>query len=224
MNRGVLYIVWGDSIGKYLGRSMQSVRTVHPELPIHVERLSDNAQGLKAKTRMGRLTPFDSTLCLDADTVVLGPLDFAFERAEQFGLACCICEAPWMRRYGTQEGDAIEYNTGVLFFTQAARQTFNLWEQLSEHPHGHSSRWQIAGDVMTRGLQFDDQASFGRAVVASEMNPFVLPINYNLRPTFHRSFFAPVKIWHAYEDVPNRVRDISAACEQNLRPITYVCL
>jgi hypothetical protein len=47
---------------------------------------------------MAAMTPFEETLFLDADTVPLGRLDFGFEQAQRFGLACCICEVPWARR------------------------------------------------------------------------------------------------------------------------------
>ncbi|MEJ0070814.1 MAG: hypothetical protein WDO24_21130 [Pseudomonadota bacterium] len=36
-------------------------------------------------------SPFETTVYLDADTVVLGRLDYGFEMAERFGLACCHC-------------------------------------------------------------------------------------------------------------------------------------
>ena len=94
-DRGILYMVWGgDKIESALNRSMDSIRTHHPDLPIHVHR-GDQAPGpagLERKTQMGSVTPFQTTLYLDADTVVLGNLDYAFERADRFGLACCICE------------------------------------------------------------------------------------------------------------------------------------
>jgi hypothetical protein len=65
---------------------------------------------------MMELSPFEETLYLDADTVVLDRLDFGFEQAARFGVACCICECPWARRYrGLPNDDGVEYSTGVLF-------------------------------------------------------------------------------------------------------------
>src|SRR5437867_4083281 len=127
--RGVLYIVWGDGIEQSLQRSITSLHSVHPELPVHVQRV--RGDGLQQKSQMRLMSPFQTTLYLDADTIVLGRLDFAFEKSEQFGLACCICEAPWLRRYGASEGDRIEYNTGVLFFTPRAAPVFREWERLA---------------------------------------------------------------------------------------------
>lgn len=226
-NRGILYICWGDKIQPYLERSIASVKAIYPELPIKVIR-EDGWTGLEAKTLMGARTPFKSTLYLDADTVLLGNVDFAFERAEQFGMACCICEAPWMRRYGQPaEAEMIEYNTGVLFFTKGsgARRVFSHW-QTSIDIERSRSRWRMQHDQpgYVRGLQYDDQASFARAIAACEFNPYVLPINYNLRPAFHRSLFAPVKIWHDYSDVPAVVRDTSRAIERGEQLVTHMTL
>src|SRR5262245_58601263 len=125
MSRGVLYIVWGDKGERALARSLASLKEMHPELPHEIIRLpaeTDEYKGLLEKSRMMSLSPFDETLFLDADTVVLDRLDFGFAQAARFGLACCICESPWARRYrGLPNDDATEYNTGVLFFTRAAR-------------------------------------------------------------------------------------------------------
>jgi len=88
--------------------------------------------GLLEKARMAELSPFDETLFLDADTVVLDDLDFGFRHAQKTGVACCICEAPWARRYtGLPNDDAIEYNTGLLFFTKAAAPVFSHWQSLA---------------------------------------------------------------------------------------------
>jgi len=45
--------------------------------------------------------------------------------AIKHALACCICENPWARRYGGLQGDLVEYNTGVQFFTRAAKPYFD---------------------------------------------------------------------------------------------------
>jgi hypothetical protein len=221
MKRGVLYIVWGQKIEPLLQRSMQSVRKFYPGMPIEVVRgQEDPVRGLQQKSRMISHTPFESTLFLDADTVVVGNLDDAFERSEEFGLACCICECPWLRRYGPGEADGIEYNTGVLFFTPKSKAVFETWQEIAPTCPS-TSRW-TASDGQMRGLPYDDQASFGRAVRTCHFNPHILPPNYNFRPMFYRTIFAPLKIWHDPQDVPPALADISAACEANQRPVTYL--
>jgi hypothetical protein len=223
MNRGVLYIVWGDKIEPLLQRSINSVHRFYPDMRIHVVRGENKPQrSLQQKTQMGTLTPFESTLFLDADTVVVGNLDFAFERAEEFGLACSICECPWARRYGAAEGDNVEYNTGVIFFANKARPVFDAWQRLALTCPA-TSAWTTTDDSL-RGLDFEDQASFARAMRECQWNPYALPLNYNFRPAFYSHVFAPLKIWHSPTEVPARLIEISAACEAGRRPVSYIKL
>jgi hypothetical protein len=206
--RGVLYMVWGDKVAPYLERSMASLREWHPELPIHVERITadgDPIQLLVQKARMLDVTPFAETLFLDADTVVLGRLDFGFERALRFSLACTINECPWARRFTDPRlsGDLIEYNSGVLFFTHAARPVFDAWAACATTLDS-SVEWEERGHL--HRMTHADQAGFARAIEDTATCPFVLPLNWNYRPWFHRAFFGPIRIWHDYGDVPEFIR------------------
>jgi hypothetical protein len=187
-----------------LERSIESLQNWHPELPFHVERLESGAT-LLDKARMFDLSPFEETLFLDADTVVLDRLDHGFEKAAQHGLACCICECPWARRFGglKNAGDIIEYNTGVLFYTAKARDLFEWW---IIHSNADSSIKFMTVDGQ-RIMPRNDQCGFAMAVDASGFNPFVLPMNWNFRPIWHRSMFGPIKIWHDYSDVPQGIID-----------------
>jgi hypothetical protein len=198
--RGVLYMKWGSKADKSFQRSLASVRKHHPELPVHVAELPDTAT-LLDKARMMDVTPFEHTLFLDTDTVILDRLDFAFEKSAKFGLACCICECPWARRYGGLSGDMIEYNTGVLFFTKAAKPIFDLWKQHA--PTLNSSIFfKLGTDNQIRKMPLNDQAGFALAVEQSGINPFILPLNWNLRQQWQWVFSGPVKIWHDYSDPP----------------------
>ena len=196
--RGVLYMVWGEFDRALLDRSVESLKTHHPDLPVHVETLASGAS-LLDKARMFELTPFAETLFLDADTVVLDSLDFGFAKARQAGLACSICECPWARRYGGLEGDLIEYNTGVLFFTAAAKPVFDAWKKLA--PILDSSIVFQSGDGLAR-MPLNDQAGFARAVEDRGFVPFVLPYNWNFRPQWHKTWFGPLKVWHDASPVP----------------------
>src|SRR5258706_11204216 len=72
--RGVLYVYWGGSKQeRFLERSVQSLFEHHPELPVQIEKLPDNAT-LLDKSGMFELSRFEETLFLDIDTVVLGNL------------------------------------------------------------------------------------------------------------------------------------------------------
>jgi hypothetical protein len=221
MKRGILYIVWGDKIEGILNRSIQSVKKYYPEMPIHIARV-DSHDGLMQKSKMASFTPFESTLYLDADTVVMGNLDWAFERAEQFGVACTINECPWLRRYGPEQGDRTEYNTGVIFFSYSAREVFSTWERIAPATTSGSLWLEASGE--RRGSPFDDQASFAQALLASQWNPFVLPLNWNLRPAAYPLIFAPVKIWHDYTDPPNQLELLNQATTSGeaLVRVTYL--
>jgi hypothetical protein len=199
MNRGVLYLYWGDKYDAEMKRSMESLKRYHPELPVEVVKLPDKSTYLD-KAAMMDYSPFDSTLFLDTDTTVLDRLDFGFERAERYGLACCICECPWARRYGEFTGDLIEYNTGVLFFTkEKAKTLFDEWKTCT--PSVDTSIRFFMGNRVTV-MPVADQGSFTAAVEKTQFNPFVLPLNWNYRPIWHKTFFGPIKIWHDHSEVP----------------------
>jgi hypothetical protein len=210
-HRGVLYIKWGNRLDALLNRSIQSLRAIHPDLPVHVAALPDNTD-IMAKSHAFDLSPFEETLYLDCDTVVLSNLTFGFELANKHGVACCISECPWARRYAAlrDAGDAIEYNTGVLFFTRPAKPVFDLWKDASTKIDS-SSRYYADNQVH---VGHNDQAPFAFAIRELNFNPLVLPQNWNLRTAWQRIFFGPVKIWHSYDDVPASVIDFTKAQEQ----------
>jgi len=145
------------------------------------------------------LSPFQETLFLDLDTVVLGRVDFGFEMAQRHGLACCICENPWARRYRGLSGDLIEYNTGVLFFTERVKPIFDTWAALARSIDS-STRYIRDGQVVSDPS--NDQAAFALAVSQSPTPPFVLPLNWNFRPKWYRVLWGPIKIWHDLRPIP----------------------
>jgi hypothetical protein len=218
--RGVLYVKWGVRGDQVFQRSLDSLRALHPELAVHVQQLPDNAT-LLDKARMFGFTPFEETLYLDTDTVVLDRLDFGFSMAGQHGLACGICENPWARRYGGLAGDLIEYNTGVLFFTKAAKAVFEFW--VAHAPVMDSSIRFYQGQQL-QTMPFNDQAAFSLAVANWSQPPFVLPFNWNFRPEWHRSWWGPIKIWHDYRPVPEEIVNWSKAQAQPGTVVQYAWL
>ena len=205
-SRGVLYLVWGQFDRALLDRAITSVREFHPDLPVEIARLGDDAT-LLDKAGMLDLTPFDETVFLDADTVVLGDLGFGFDKASRQGLACSICECPWARRYGGIDGDIVEYNTGVLFFTKDAKPVFDAWKARVRDID--SSIVFRRGNSLAR-MPLNDQAGFAMAIEDTGFNLFVLPYNWNFRPKWHKSWYGPLKIWHDYEPVPEPIRQRNA--------------
>lgn len=224
-SRGVVYYAYGEQVnGKpvehWVARSMASLRRHHPELPVHMikpQRAPQRPQGgdgvdwfmLADKARMFEESPYDETLYLDIDTVVLGDLSFAFAKAARHGIACAICECPWARRHGglADAGDIVEYNSGVVFFARKAEPVFRRWRELSTtldcslqfvNPWGQVGR-----------MPYADQGGFAKAIADLDFNPFVLPLNWNFRAPVTSEFFGPLKIWHSYEDVPPAVEQLN---------------
>jgi len=199
--RGILYMIWGDDPKHHatLQRSINSVKQYHPELPIHVEKLADG--GKINKTRICSITPFDETLFLDNDTIVMDRLDFGFEKAQKHGLACVINECPWARRYSDKRltGDMVEYNSGVLFYTKQAKPLFDTWNRI--FPTTDASIHHII-DGKPCFMPVADQGSFALAFHETGFLPFVLPINWNFRAEYYRRFCGPLKIWHSYAEIP----------------------
>jgi hypothetical protein len=199
--RGVLFIAWETAAAEQtalLARAVASLADFHPELPYHVVHLPGTARHVE-KSRIGALTPFEVTAYLDVDSLVLGRLDFAFEMAERYGLACCIGENPWRRRYVGVTGDVIEYDTGVLFFGPGARPALELWTHLAPALHAPIS---YADGGQAKQAPRDDRLAFGHAVEKSGFAPFILPPNWSLRPPWVRTFFGPAKIWHGIGPLP----------------------
>lgn len=201
--QGALYVVWGDVDEAVLERSIASLRVHHPELPVHVERLPDGST-LLDKARLLDFTPFDETVFLDMDTVVLGNLDFGLRKGCQVGLAICICECPWARRYTGLSGDLVEYNTGVMFFTNKAKPVFDAWKSLVAEIDS-SIVFQAGGEYVKMPL--NDQAGFAKAIDETGFVPYVLPLNWNFRPRWHKSWFGPLKVWHDYAPVPDALAE-----------------
>lgn len=203
-NRGVIYLVWGgETHERLLNRSMTWLKKSHPDIKIAVHRLDEPAD-LLDKSRMYDLSPFETTLFLDTDTVVLGNIDFIFDRAEKHGIACCICEEPWARRYPSIRGDVVEYNTGVLAFSKLhpwCYEVFDEWKRIGRDIDSSITFYNGPGDLAR--MPCNDQAGFAAAVHSLQFNPFVLPLNWNFRPQWHRSLYGPIKIWHDYREVPD---------------------
>jgi hypothetical protein len=210
MNKGIISIYWGDEEKLPIKRLKESVKKFHPELEhkfIKLDAPEKNATSLNLKSQMFDLSPFEETLFLDIDTVVLDKLDFGFEKAREFGIALSICESPWAKRYSKVfSGDQIEYNTGVIFFTKKSKIVFDEWKSVADSIDS-SHLGVINGEIYN--MTANDQASFALAIENSRFNPFVLPLNWNFRPIWHRSFFGPIKIWHDYSDPPKLFSELN---------------
>lgn len=186
--RGALYIYWGNRYDDELEKSIASIERLG--FPVHVERLQ-GSPGLWAKAAMCEYSPFEETVFLDTDTIVLDDIDFGFEMANRHGLALALAPACYARRFSSElPADAIEYNTGVMFFRKddSVGALFDAWKGFAKM---HEQ---------------NDQTSFSRAVLEQGFNPFVLPMNWNFRAHLGiRPVFGPIKVWHSRMPVPENI-------------------
>jgi len=216
--RGIVYIVWNrtgnPSLEATLARSIASVQRIHPDLDVHIHDAPAKA-GLLYKAGMFDLSPFEETLFLDADTVVLDRLDFGFEAAARHGLACCLCEAPYARRYvHAIAGDLPEYNTGVLFFDRSPRTQalFKAWATLA--PSTDSRLPYTGPGGVTKVMPSNDQCAFALAIDQTHFNPYVLPQNWNLRPAWQHMVFGPSKSGTTTRQFPPRSNTSTRRCSR----------
>ena len=222
MSKGIISIYWGDEAKLPIQRLRNSVKQFCPDLRhelIKIDAVSGDPKSLNQKAAMLELSPFEETLFLDVDTVVMGNLDYGFEKARKYGLALSICEAPWARRYSKLfSGDQIEYNTGVIFFTKKAEPVFNEWKRIA-----HTVDSSIVG-INENGIYTmpsNDQGSFAQAIENTDFNPFILPLNWNFRPIWYKSFWGPLKIWHDYSDPPSVLYELNQYYENKDSIIQY---
>jgi hypothetical protein len=68
----------------------------------------------------------------------------------------------------------------------------------------------VSGVVDGKVVHLPDDGRLGlaKAVERSGIVPFVLPVNWNLRPPGQRSFFGPVKLWRGDGAVPALLQDL----------------
>ncbi len=203
--RGVIYVYWGEKVEKELARSIDSLKHHHPDLPYKCFQLPNDST-LLDKAKMLKMSPFETTLFLDTDTVVMDRLDFGFEQAEKHGLACCINECPWARRYADIDGDQVEYNTSVMFFSKIKNTVdtvFESWGNCAEIMDSSIVSYRKGKRVVTSNIE---QAAFSQAIVDTKFNPFVLPLNWSYRQERNRAIFGPIKIWRDRSEVPLQLR------------------
>jgi hypothetical protein len=211
MSRGIVYLTWrGDfDVTNVLQRSLASIRYWHPELPHEVIEMPEGSN-LYCKSEMFDRSPFDETLFLDADTTVMGKLDYGFQQAKKHGIACCVNANPWQRRYYKlpwDHPDTVEYSSGVVFFDKSHPQAggvFDRWRYLTARPDINTAS-RFVGPHGLREMPLNDQALFSRAIQEENFNPFILPLNWNIYPRWQKHFWGEIKVWHGYDDIPQEV-------------------
>ena len=180
----------GDPALQVLQRTINYARALHLDLPIHIQPLVPNQPTIN-KRELFDASPFQETLFLDVDAFILDRLDFGFEMAAKYGMACCIGECPWIRRDRPGTGDLVNYNPGVLFFSKGSavfRPLGKYGEGHAPHAAGQSAVSPPGDDVGRRNHVFHGD---GRKSADAVHSSFEL----EFQPRSQRTFWGPIKIW-----------------------------
>ncbi len=158
-NRGVIYVAFGRGARREARLSAESLKRYHPLMPVlvitgrddgpvgwapSVEYDDPGTPGRWAKVNLDRLTIWEDTLFLDADTRVYGNLEQGFQVLSQgYDLAMCpsIPQQAEMLGHLTEEErtttlvslpiEPLQLNTGVMWFrkTAAITKLFAEWRR-----------------------------------------------------------------------------------------------
>lgn len=217
--KGILYICFGDKHISMVRNSIESLRKSGNDLPVAVitDSQLNNCQIIKAgpcvnkfdnryyKTQIHKLSPWDETLFLDADTLVINRLDeiWSFIHESPAALALDFLgkigpTVPHTHKNPVKRDSMNEllklrnsnheyHNTGVILFKKCPY-TFNLFDKWHE-------LWNKFKTI--------DQPAFGCALAKTGISIDLLPQTYNvfnLIPNRSKALRNDIKIFHYYQD------------------------
>jgi len=204
MHRGILYIATGRRYTAEAAGSARSAKAHMPELPVgllcddvasaktteidFVAGLPTPTHSLLDKVVGLPQSPFERTLFLDTDTLVIEPVHELFQLLDHFDLAAAHAPWRWVRPVDACPECFPELNSGVLLFRRTPNllRFFARWEALY--------REQLAAPRKPP----HDQPAFRQALYESDLRFTILPPEYNLRTPFpaFAGGNAQVKILH----------------------------
>ncbi|MFK8035743.1 MAG: putative nucleotide-diphospho-sugar transferase [Hyphomicrobiales bacterium] len=218
---GIIYLAFGSPYLVMALRSIRSLRKTNPDLPIClVTNLAiaktdipllrdddtlavleeDQANNRAIKTSINTISPYDRTLFLDCDTVVLGALDTGFRFLDDFDLAFRLNPYPQTRKgkadvtimEGLTVGDCPHWNSGVMFFAKrpAADQFFQSW---NENFHSLASPY--------------DQVALVRTIFNDPARVLSLDTKWNASDPIlgRKKWRARTKVFHYASNISNRL-------------------
>lgn len=178
---GIIYVAKGSDYTDLACQSLRTLRQHHPDLPVHLftDQAPPNADfdavhpipaGCSRAKIAGMIaSPFERTLFLDCDTLVVSPIDDGFTILDRFDLAI----AHDVRRSSAliEAGDSAppifpQHNSGVMFFAKSPAMDRFLRD------------WADAYDRAGHGR---DQVTLKDLLWRSELRFWVLPPEWNLR-------------------------------------------
>ncbi len=194
-NCGVIYIAYGDSAAYYAKRSIDSLRRVHPDLPVSaIGSAVEGATGLlayepprwqpaqrqlkarAAKFELFRMTPHDYTLYLDADTIPYHSLEVGFKMLQD-GFDMVIVPSANQGKDIFWHIDKAERETTLneLGITPVQLQAGIFWFAKNERVGKFFAEWHNEWERFGQ----HDQAAFMRALQNVPLKLFLLGRQFN---------------------------------------------
>jgi hypothetical protein len=187
--RGIIYIVFGEAFVKEALFSAESVKKFSPGIPVafytdidvdspHVDYkyLITDPSHVRVKVDYISRSPFEETIYLDSDICVVRDISDMFDILKKYDIAAIHDFARKREKYSklVPEYDEIPYsfsevNGGVFAFKRNDRteRFFELWNRKFYENYKKTSGW--------------DQVSLRIALWQSDVNLYILPIEYNVR-------------------------------------------
>tara|TARA_B100000989_G_scaffold56062_1_gene37830 strand:- start:2913 stop:3608 length:696 start_codon:yes stop_codon:yes gene_type:complete len=218
MSRGITYVAWGKCIPEAERSALSARKFNYKSCLITTEPITSKCfdKIIKVNDKLSQnfnilntyeLTPWDQTLWLDSDTLILGNLDFAFEKAQDFGISIVIAPHSCLggRNLKNINQDSPEYNCGAMWIDKHHPKMMNFgdkWKDIVKNYNGRG--W------------WTDQSSVSYAIHKLKINPFILPLNWNFRAYMDNEFsngeyhssngYGPIKVWHSRTPLPKELK------------------
>ena len=236
MSNGAIYILTQNE--RYVNLALQSIASVKramPDLPVTVfsqfpltsplvERVipvQSTHYGFYDKTRVMRESPYDRTLFIDADILVVEPFPELFALLDQFDCAATHEEyvnTDWLNGFPRSDipSSFPEFNTGILLFKRSPPMDTVLqqWEALYEQHLKEKPDQPI-----------NDQPFFRVALYHSQARVATLTREYNCKFRGQGYLNGPVKILHGHVEFQFDSRQLSQATRAlnaSQRPRVYI--
>lgn len=220
IKEGIVYLVIDES-GKYIDefkKSYNSLRqfysgdvTLITNLKVSIDNLNiiktensfcDWRTMLLNKPKHLKLSPYEKSIFLDTDTIILDNFSELFTILDHFDF--CAATGPmdykWPRINGRELVGYLPYNTGVLGYNsnKLCQNVFEDWLNFYQ-------------DRLDLNLGGNDQTPFLESVFKHKANVCTLPNNYNLRTNFPANLTRDkVKILHDRQLDKNFINKVNA--------------
>jgi len=159
---------------------------------ISVVRVPSDTPNRYIKTSIGTVSPYDKSLFLDADTLVVGDVTPMADLLDEYDFAACISQRSRLLYYSSQclashslHKEYPHFSSGVFAFTKGiSKQFFTTW---------------LNNYKKSEALIRSDQLSFAatiRDMTRSGMRLLPLPSVWNVRPCWGDSVYGDIKVFH----------------------------